>query len=135
MTVAVAYEWIGTPYAPGQSVKGVGCDCVGLILGFGKEIGAIPPEYFPEPYDASDREMLERELSKWCEPVEVAEAGDVVQLSVYSPEGPRPHCALLLGGDLIHVYGRKFGVTKHGFSQAWQRRAVAVWRWRSQAAC
>jgi len=36
---AEATEWIGTPFVWGQSVKGVGCDCKGLVAGVARELG------------------------------------------------------------------------------------------------
>lgn len=31
--VAAARQWLGTPYRHQASVRGVGCDCLGLIRG------------------------------------------------------------------------------------------------------
>ncbi len=36
--IAEARSWIGTPYRHQASLKGVGCDCLGLVRGVG---GAI----------------------------------------------------------------------------------------------
>jgi cell wall-associated NlpC family hydrolase len=36
---AEAGAWIGTPFVWGQSVKGQGCDCKGLIAGVLRELG------------------------------------------------------------------------------------------------
>jgi cell wall-associated NlpC family hydrolase len=36
---AEALEWRGTPFAWGQSKKGIGCDCKGLVAGVFREIG------------------------------------------------------------------------------------------------
>jgi cell wall-associated NlpC family hydrolase len=41
----IAKQWQGTPWRHNQSVKGVGCDCVGFLLGVGKEAGVISPDY------------------------------------------------------------------------------------------
>ncbi len=37
--VAAARGWLGTPFHHQASVKGVGCDCVGLIRGVAAELG------------------------------------------------------------------------------------------------
>jgi NlpC/P60 family putative phage cell wall peptidase len=42
MVAAEARQWIETPFAWQQSVKGVGCDCKGLLWGVARELG------FPE---------------------------------------------------------------------------------------
>lgn len=37
-----AITWVGTPYHPQASLKGIGCDCVGLIKGIWNEIYQAP---------------------------------------------------------------------------------------------
>lgn len=36
---AEALDWIGTPFVWGQSQKGVGCDCKGLVAGVARALG------------------------------------------------------------------------------------------------
>lgn len=47
--VVLARTWIGTPYHHQASLKGVGCDCVGLIRGIYRELFDAEPET-PAPY-------------------------------------------------------------------------------------
>ncbi|MDE2102352.1 MAG: C40 family peptidase [Patescibacteria group bacterium] len=39
--IAVAREWVGTPFLPGNCVKGRGCDCGTLLAGIFAEAGVI----------------------------------------------------------------------------------------------
>lgn len=39
--IKIAREWIGTPFHEQARQKHFGCDCIGLIIGIAKEIGAI----------------------------------------------------------------------------------------------
>lgn len=40
----IARRWIGTPYIQGAALRGVGCDCIGLIRGvYGEITGAAAP--------------------------------------------------------------------------------------------
>jgi NlpC/P60 family putative phage cell wall peptidase len=39
--VEAARSWVGTPFMHQQSLKGVGVDCVGVILGVGRELGIL----------------------------------------------------------------------------------------------
>src|ERR1700761_5901826 len=60
--VAEARAWIGTPYRHQASLKGVGCDCLGLVRGVwraicGHEPEPVPP-YAPDWAEASGREAL-----------------------------------------------------------------------------
>ncbi len=60
--VAAARAWIGTPYVHQASVKGVGCDCLGLLRGVWRELrGAEPlavPNYSPDWAEATGAETL-----------------------------------------------------------------------------
>lgn len=47
--VAAARGWIGTPYRHQASLKGVGCDCLGLVRGVWRELHGGEPEAVP-PY-------------------------------------------------------------------------------------
>lgn len=41
LIIAEAREWIGTPFKLQAAKKKVGCDCIGLVVGVGKEVGLI----------------------------------------------------------------------------------------------
>ena len=45
--VAAARGWVGTPYHHQASVKGAGCDCLGLIRGVWRELLGAEPEAMP----------------------------------------------------------------------------------------
>src|SRR5215470_15633071 len=47
--VAEARSWIGTPYRHQASLKGVGCDCLGLVRGVWRALCGAEPEPVP-PY-------------------------------------------------------------------------------------
>jgi NlpC/P60 family putative phage cell wall peptidase len=62
--VSHARAWIGTPYLHQASVKGAGCDCLGLIRGlwrerFGTEPEAVP-RYTPDWSEPQGDEVLWR---------------------------------------------------------------------------
>src|SRR2546422_11694159 len=60
--VAEARAWIGTPYRHQASLKGVGCDCLGLVRGVWRAVcGAEPepvPAYSRDWAEATGREAL-----------------------------------------------------------------------------
>src|SRR3954470_13995534 len=60
--VAEARAWIGTPYRHQASLKGVGCDCLGLVRGVWRTvIGEEPqaaPAYSRDWAEASGEESL-----------------------------------------------------------------------------
>jgi NlpC/P60 family putative phage cell wall peptidase len=47
--VSEARSWIGTPYRHQASLKGVGCDCLGLVRGVWRALLGEEPEVVP-PY-------------------------------------------------------------------------------------
>lgn len=57
-----ARSWIGTRYRHQASVKGVGCDCLGLIRGVWRNLIGEEPEpmraYAPDWAEATDEETL-----------------------------------------------------------------------------
>ena len=56
--VAVARAWIGTPYRHQASLRGVGCDCLGLLRGVWRDLFGAEPER-PEPYSPAWAELAE----------------------------------------------------------------------------
>ena len=49
--IGEARAWIGTPYRHQASLKGVGCDCLGLVRGVWRAVYGAEPEE-PGPYQA-----------------------------------------------------------------------------------
>ena len=60
--VAVARSFIGTPYRHQGSLKGIGCDCLGLIRGVWRELYGAEPEvpaaYAPDWAERAGEERL-----------------------------------------------------------------------------
>jgi NlpC/P60 family putative phage cell wall peptidase len=98
--VATARTWIGTPYVHQASVKGVGCDCLGLLRGvwrelFGAEPEAMPP-YSPDWAEATGAETLYMALARHLRPVALQDIapGDVALFRMH-PRGPAKHCGIV----------------------------------------
>jgi cell wall-associated NlpC family hydrolase len=52
--VAEARSWIGTPYQHQASLKGVGCDCLGLLRGVWRAVIGDEPKRTPTPALSGD---------------------------------------------------------------------------------
>jgi len=97
--VSIARDWIGTPYQHQASLKGVGCDCLGLLRGVWRELYGDEPEalpsYSPDWAEAGLRETLaeagRRHLIEI--PVLTFDAGDVL-LFRWRPHLPAKHCGI-----------------------------------------
>ena len=80
--VSIARSWIGTPYHHQESVKGVGCDCLGLVRGVFRELYGFEaqevPAYSRDWAEAGRREVLLEAGRAHLRPVREARAGDVL---------------------------------------------------------
>jgi NlpC/P60 family putative phage cell wall peptidase len=125
--VAAARSWIGTPYRHQASVRGIGCDCLGLVRGVWRDvIGPEPvfvPPYTPDWAEAHGQETLAEAARGHLAEIspDAAEAGDVV-LFRWREGYPAKHCAILSGpSTLIHAHDGAAVAEAH-FAPWWQRR-------------
>ena len=136
-------RWIGTPYHDQASVRGVGCDCLGLLRGVWREFvgpeplgltGPVPPysrdwgEVGPVEVlaEAARAAMIELDVSQ-------ARTGDVILFRM-RPGAIAKHCGILSGrgrygrtNRFIHAYERT-GVIEEPLTAAWQRREAYAFR-------
>ena len=79
--VAVAREWLGTPYRHQASVRGEGADCLGLLRGIWRDLIGEEPEqagpYRPDWAEVGGEESLLQAARRWLReiPVEAAPPG------------------------------------------------------------
>jgi NlpC/P60 family putative phage cell wall peptidase len=98
--VAAARGWLGTPYIHQASLRGVGCDCLGLLRGVWREVVGDEPEPVP-PYtrdwaEAGGREILLETATRHLIPLGGAafRPGDVL-LFRWRSRLPAKHCAIV----------------------------------------
>lgn len=139
--VESARTWLGTPYKHQFSVKGAGCDCLGLIRGVYREnIGEEPekaPAYSPSWGEAGKRELMlevaDKHLIKSEEP-EVLKPGQVLFFRMRSRLMVK-HCGIVglpyedhnQPGTMIHAYNTPKMVVEHGVVPFWTEKLVAVY--------
>ena len=79
--VAAARGWIGTPYQHQGSLRGVGCDCLGLVRGVWREvIGAEPAAVVEAAYARMTLELGEPDGSVWDADERAEGAADIDRL-------------------------------------------------------
>ena len=133
--ITLARDWIGTPYVHQASLKGVGCDCLGLLRGvfrerFGEEPEDIPP-YDPH-WDIGGREVLREGLARHLTAVALSAIapGDILLFRMV-PGAAARHCGILAEDDgrltLIHARQNK-RVSEEAFSPAWRRKLAYAFR-------
>ncbi len=98
--VAAARSWIGTPYLHQASVKGVGCDCLGLLRGVWRELrGAerdLQQSSSPDWAEATGEETLYKALSRHLREIpRAALAPGDIALFRMMPNSPAKHCGIV----------------------------------------
>lgn len=131
--VAIARDWLGTPYRHQGTCCGAGCDCLGLLRGIWRELyGAEPepvPPYSPDWAEPQGGEPLLEAAQRWlvARPHREAAIGDVLVFRIRS-DAPAKHLgiqsALAPSPRFIHAYERH-GVTESPLSAPWARRIAA----------
>lgn len=134
--IAAARGWIGTPYIHQASLKGVGCDCLGLLRGVWRELkgedAETPPAYSPDWAEGSGQETLYLALKRHLVELPATDfrPGNVVLFRMV-PHGPAKHCGIVAKEPsfgvltLIHARQNK-QVSEEAFTTAWQRKAAFV---------
>lgn len=117
-----ARQWVGTPYHHQGRVKGVGCDCIGLIIGVCQEIGLINFD-FTNYERTPDGTAMMQELEKHCTPTNNPEPGDLLVFRI--KRNPR-HVGLLTDGGIIHAYQSAGKVVEHSLDQWWSDRVIGA---------
>jgi NlpC/P60 family putative phage cell wall peptidase len=132
--VAIARSWIGTPYRHQGALRGVGCDCLGLIRGVWRELYGAEPEA-PGPYgmdwaERSGEERLYAAAERHCG-LDIGRAkmqpGDLI-LFRWQAGYAAKHAGILSGERrFIHAY-EQAGVIESALVPAWEKRIAAVFR-------
>lgn len=129
-------SWNGTPFAWGQSQKGVGADCKGLVAGVARELDR--PEggnFYARLADyRADRpvpsDILLEGMAATFDRVSELKPGDVLLLK----HGGKPgHLAIYVGGSrAVHAFpGRKSMVCDRDLRVLFHKFPLhSIWRWR-----
>jgi NlpC/P60 family putative phage cell wall peptidase len=131
--VSIARSWIGTPYIHQASLKGVGCDCLGLLRGVWRELYRNEPE-MPPPYsadwaEASGRETMADAAGRHMQPIDIESftAGNVI-LFRWREGLPAKHCAIATSGEtMVHAHDGA-AVAEVAIGRWWRRHLVFAFR-------
>lgn len=131
-----ARRWIGLPWQHQASLKGVACDCVGLIRGVYKEVTGITIPVvanYPATWHLFKSEpWLYNECCLNLDeiPIEEAGKGDVF-IFKYKKRFPAHHIALFTGeGTIIHSYLEVGKVVESHYTDEWKRMTCNAFRFR-----
>lgn len=127
MIAGEARAWIGTPYRHQASLKGVGCDCLGLVRGVWRELlgpePELPPAYSADWAEASGEETLALAATRHLVPIalDALLPGDVL-LFRWRANLPAKHAAILVTPErMVHAHDGH-AVSEVYFAPWWRRR-------------
>jgi NlpC/P60 family putative phage cell wall peptidase len=137
--IAEARAWIGTPYRHQASLKGIGCDCLGLVRGVWRALLGPEPEAAP-PYardwaEASGLESLAEAATRHLVALDDPSAflpGDVL-LFRYRERYAAKHAGLVTCCDqnrpdlMVHAHDGA-AVAEVALSPWWRRRLAYAFR-------
>lgn len=135
VVVALARGWLGTPYVHQASVRGAGCDCLGLVRGVWRALYGEEPEtpapYSPDWGETEGEEHLWRACARHLRPVALDAPpglGEVVLFRMRAG-GVAKHLGIISRSPpeavrFIHAYSKR-GVVESALTPPWARRMVA----------
>lgn len=135
--VQEARSWVGTPFHHQAAVKGLGCDCAGLVRGVGVACGVVDlPDHVWAPHANYARiprpEIMERGMRAFLIeiPLDKVRVGDVIWMQ-WRKDLPM-HVGIVavhLGRvTLIHSTSEVGKVVEHGLTAEWCTRVASAWR-------
>ncbi len=127
--ITAARGWIGTPYCHQASLRGVGCDCLGLLRGVWREVIGKEPQapgpYSPDWAEAGGRETLLEAAMRHLRPAPAITAGSVL-LFRWRDGLPAKHCAIATSAKtMIHAHDGA-GVAEVALDGWWRRRIAGI---------
>jgi NlpC/P60 family putative phage cell wall peptidase len=127
LVVATARSWLGTPYHDQASLRGVGCDCLGLARGVWRDVVGDEPFQIP-PYsrdwgETGPHEVLANGAASMLIPIAMSDVGPgALVLFRMAPRAIAKHVGILTAPDrFIHSYER-LGVVEEILTPTWRRR-------------
>ncbi len=126
--IDTARGWLDTPFHHQGRLKGVGVDCIGLVVGVARELGIdIYDEagYGRQPQEGRLRAALNEHLQRTL----TLAPGRVVLMQW---DVDPMHVGILAnhpagGLSLIHAYAKSRKVVEHALDDVWQARIAAVY--------
>ena len=124
-----AREFIGTPFHHQARLKGIGIDCVGLLVCVANELG-IPIQDRTVYTSNPDGVTLKKELDQALNQIYLTEvaAGDVLVFWYTKRQYPQ-HVAIKTDIGIIHAHQSIHIVTEHSIPPKWQKRIMLAYKY------
>lgn len=138
---AAAKTWIGTPFHHQGRVKGVGVDCLGLLVGVARELDLRDAHGRPlADFDAldyghmPDEKRLWRGLNECLNREKIRITNDELRpsqaIGLFRIDGTARHLGIIGRQEghftLIHAYAPARKVVEHRLDEVWRARLVVI---------
>jgi NlpC/P60 family putative phage cell wall peptidase len=112
-----ARSWIGTPYHHGQCLKGIGVDCVWIMIAVYRTIGVVPRNYSPGSYTRDwymhrHEELYLEGVKQYARPLPIGVPPLPGDVALYKIGRCVSHGAIIVDDEhVIHAYRKDKKVT------------------------
>ncbi len=123
-----ARRWLRTPYLHQARLRGVGVDCIGLVLGVGAAVGAWPATFNYTGYGRlpHNYNLLFEARRYFLEiPLDQLQPGCILMMRYYTE--PR-HLAIFAGETMIHAASNFQEVVEHRYDDKNRGRTQYAFR-------
>ncbi len=126
--VRQARSYLGTRFHHQGRLRGVGIDCVGVLVCVAKDLGIECGDcraYSMRP----DGKTLQREMAAHCVPIKLDEAG-LGDILVFRYDAYPCHVGIKTDKGVIHTYRGCGSVVEHGLREPWLSRLCGAYRFK-----
>ncbi len=128
--VAAARAWLGTPFHHQARVRGVGVDCIGLIIGVSWDTGRGRYDFHAYEAQPHPRTLL-KEVHQHLDQGAALQEGSILLFNIVKEP---QHFALYTGpvaNTMVHAYAVHGRVVEEPFDAVWRRRLLGVFEYRA----
>lgn len=115
-------SWIDTPFHHQGRLKGVGVDCIGLLVSVARNMGNPVEDVYGYSIHPRDFEMLNNMNRQLKRVVGEPQPGDILLFKFN--KYPQHVAVMVEDGYMIHALDPVGRVVKHRFDETWRKRMI-----------